>query len=229
VQTTVLLAAAGPGTRLGATRPKAFVPLQGVPLFIHCLRSLLAAPCISDAIVVIPSGEEAGAEKWLEKHGPWRCPVRLVRGGAERQDSVRKGLEKVDTDLVAVHDAARPFIDAAVVEAAVMAAAEHGACVVATPATDTLKRVAPDGWIVTTIPRQDVWLAQTPQVFHTEILREAHAAADKGNLTETDDSALVERLGYRVHVVRGNPENRKITTAEDLRWAEWLLDCRSVR
>jgi 2-C-methyl-D-erythritol 4-phosphate cytidylyltransferase len=214
---------------LGAATPKAFVLLQGVPLFIHSLRSVLAAPCISCATVVIPPAERACAEEWLEKNGPWRCLVRLVQGGAERQDSVRKGLEQADTELVAVHDAARPFIDAAVIEAAVAAAAEYGGSIVATPTTDTLKQVAPGGSIVTTIPRQDVWLAQTPQVFRTEILREAHAAATRDNLTETDDSALVERLGYPVRVVRGNPENRKITTAEDLRWAEWLLDHRSPR
>jgi 2-C-methyl-D-erythritol 4-phosphate cytidylyltransferase len=139
------------------------------------------------------------------------------------------GLERADGDLVAVHDAARPFVDADVVAAAVKAAAEHGASVVATPATDTLKQVDSDGWIVATIPRRDVWLAQTPQVFRVQLLREAHAAAAKAHLTATDDSALLERLGYRVRIVRGNPENRKITTAEDLRWAEWLLDRRSPR
>jgi 2-C-methyl-D-erythritol 4-phosphate cytidylyltransferase len=229
VQTTLILAAAGPGNRLGAAEPKAFVLLQGVPLFLHTLRSLLTAPAISDAIVVIPPAETARAEEWLAKRAPWRCPIRFIAGGAERQDSVRKGLEAADSDLVAVHDAARPFIDTHVVEAAIEAAAEHGAGIVAMPATDTLKQVDSDGWIVTTIPRQDVWLAQTPQVFRTEILREAHAAAATGGVTATDDSVLVERLGYRVRFVRGNPENRKITTAADLRWAEWFLDQRSPR
>jgi 2-C-methyl-D-erythritol 4-phosphate cytidylyltransferase len=229
VQTTVIVAAAGPGTRLGATEPKAFVGLQGVPLFIHTLRSLLAAPSISRAILVIPSAQKALAEEWMENLGPWRCPVQIVSGGAERQDSVRAGLASAETALVAVHDAARPFIDADVVEAAIVAAAEHGASIVAAAATDTTNRVDSDGWIVTTIPRQDVWLAQTPQVFLTEVLREAHAKAMQLNLTATDDSALVERLGYRVRVVPGNSENRKITTAADLRWAEWLLDQRAPR
>jgi 2-C-methyl-D-erythritol 4-phosphate cytidylyltransferase len=205
------------------------VTLQEVPLFIHSLRSLLAAPAVSGTIVVVPPAEQARAEEWLERLGPWRCRVRLAPGGAERQDSVRSGLDEVETGLVAVHDAARPFIDAEVIQAAVRIAAEHGAAIVATPATDSLKQVDPDGSIVTTIPRQDVWLAQTPQVFRTEILRDAHAAAAKVNLSATDDSALVERLGFRVRVVRGNPENRKITTAEDLRWAEWFLHQRSPR
>jgi 2-C-methyl-D-erythritol 4-phosphate cytidylyltransferase len=229
VQTTVVLAAAGPGTRLGATEPKAFVLLHEVPLFIHTLRSLFDAPAVCGAIVVIPPAEMARAEDWLRKFGPWDHPVGVVAGGAERQDSVRNGLEKVDTDLVAVHDAARPFVDANVVQAAITAAAEYGASIVAVPATDTLKQVDPADSIVTTIPRADVWFAQTPQVFRTEILREAHTAAANGHLSATDDSALVERLGFRVRVVRGNPENRKITTAEDLRWAEWLLAQRSPR
>lgn len=229
MQTSVILAAAGPGTRLRATEPKAFVPLHGIPLFVHSLRSLLAAPSISRAILVIPPGEQARAAQWLDTLGPWRCPVTLVPGGAERQDSVQKGLQQTDTDFVAVHDAARPFIDPDVIEGAIREAEEHGACIVAVPATDTLKQVASDGCIVTTIPRQDIWLAQTPQVFRTEILREAHAAAEKANLQATDDSSLVERLGHRVRFVRGSPENRKITTAEDLRWAEWLLNQRSLR
>jgi 2-C-methyl-D-erythritol 4-phosphate cytidylyltransferase len=229
VQTTVIVAAAGPGTRLGAAEPKAFVGLQGAPLFIHTLRSLLAAPSISGAILVIPSAQKARAAEWIESLGPWRCPVQIVPGGVERQDSVRAGLAAADTDLIAVHDAARPFIDADVVEAAIDAAAEHGASIVAAAATDTTKRVDSDGWIVTTIPRQDVWLAQTPQIFLADVLREAHANAMQLNLTATDDSALVERLGYRVRVVPGNPENRKITTAADLRWAEWMIDQRSPR
>lgn len=203
--------------------------LRGVPLFIHSLRSLLAAPAVSGAVVVVPSSEVGRGEEWLEKLGPWRCPVRLAAGGEERQDSVLRGLQEARGDFIAVHDAARPFIDADVVQAAVKAAIEHGASIVATPATDTLKRVDPDGWIVTTIPREDVWLAQTPQVFRAELLRDAHSAALRSNLRLTDESALVERLGFRVHVVRGNPENRKITTAEDLRWAEWTLDQRSPR
>lgn len=229
VQTTVVLAAAGPGTRLGAPEPKAFVLLRDVPLFIHTLRALLRSPAVSSVVVAVPAGERVRAERWLDKLGPWHCPVRLVPGGTERQDSVRNGLESADTELVAVHDAARPFIDADVIQAAVTAAAEHGASIVATPATDTLKRVDSNGRIVATIPRDDVWLAQTPQVFRAEILREAHAAASRANLSLTDDAALVERLGLPVRVVRGNPENRKITTAADLRWADWLLGQRSPR
>jgi 2-C-methyl-D-erythritol 4-phosphate cytidylyltransferase len=217
-----ILVAAGPGSRLGARVPKAFVPLGTVPLFIHSLRALVRAPSIGSVVVVVPDTHVDEANRLAAACGPWSCPVASVAGGAERQDSVRHGLAAIgNPDVVAVHDAARPFVAAEVVEAAVAAAATHGAAVVATPATDTVKQVHPDGWIEATPARQHLWLAQTPQVFRTELLRRAHAAAPAGDAT--DDAMLVERLGVRVYVVRGNAENRKITTAEDLRWAEWLL------
>lgn len=162
------------------------------------------------------------AQTAVQHHGPWRAHVSVVAGGAARQDSVRHGLKAIgDADVVAIHDAARPFVSAEVVEAAVAAAIRHGAAVVAAPATDTVKQVHPDGWIEATPPRQQMWLAQTPQVFRLDLIRRAHTARPAS--VATDDAVLVEQLGARVYVVPGNPENRKITTREDLRWAEWML------
>ncbi len=221
MQTTAILVAAGPGTRLGAGEPKAFVALNGTPLLVHSLRALLAAPAISAAVVVVPPAERHRAAALLEHHGPWRITVALVDGGAERQDSVRAGLQAApDADLVVIHDAARPFIATAVIERAIAAATAHGAAVVAVPSTDTVKRVSADGWVEDTLPRERIWLAQTPQVFRAAVIRAAHAASSG---PATDDAVLVERLGRRVHVVPGEPSNRKITTPEDLRWAEWWL------
>jgi 2-C-methyl-D-erythritol 4-phosphate cytidylyltransferase len=219
---TALIVAAGPGSRLGAGQPKAFVELAGAPLLVHALRALTAAPAVSAAVVAAPPERVAEAEALLARHAPWRCPVTVVAGGAARQDSVRNGLAAAgDAELIAIHDAARPFVARAVVEAAIAAAAEHGAAIVAVPATDTVKQVHPDGWITATPPRAGLWLAQTPQVFRAALIRRAHAAA--GGAEVTDDAMLVERLGERVYVVRGNPENRKITTPDDLRWAAWWL------
>lgn len=221
VSTVAILVAAGPGTRLGAAVPKAFVPLAGEPLVARSLRAMLASPAISRSVVVVPADLVDDATRLLAAARDAR-PLAVIAGGAERQDSVRNGLDAAgDADLVAIHDAARPFVDVATVEATVDAARRHGAAIAAVPATDTIKQVHPDGWIESTPPRTRLWLAQTPQVFRLVLLREAHArAADSG---ATDDALLVEALGTRVHVVRGNAENRKITTPDDLRWAEWWL------
>lgn len=219
-----LVVGAGPGSRLGHDQPKAFVELAGAPLLIHSLRAMLAAPAVTRAVVVIPQGTEVLARQLLDRHGPWRCPLEIVPGGAERQDSVRHGLAAAgDTDLIAIHDAARPLVAPAVVAAAIESAALHGAAIVATPATDTMKQVDADARIEHTPARERLWHAQTPQVFRTALIRAAHAQAPSGAAPATDDAALVERLGAPVYVVPGNAENRKITTAADLRWAEWVL------
>jgi 2-C-methyl-D-erythritol 4-phosphate cytidylyltransferase len=221
--TAAIIVAAGPGHRLGAGLPKGLVEVGGVPLLVRALRALLAAPSITAAIVVGPPGDLERVRSLVDASGPWRCPVTVVAGGAERQESVRNGLAAVAAAaLVAIHDAARPFVSAAVVEAAIEGAARHGAAIVGTPATDTIKQVHDDGWIEATPPRQRMWLAQTPQVFRTDLIRAAHARGASG-AGATDDAMLVEQLGTRVYVVAGNPENRKITTSDDLRWAEWLL------
>jgi 2-C-methyl-D-erythritol 4-phosphate cytidylyltransferase len=218
-----IIVAAGPGTRLEAGVPKAFVELAGIPLVVHSLRGLLSARSIESAVVVVAPHSVADARRVLERHGPWRCSVIVTAGGAERPDSVRRGLDVAGAaELIAIHDAARPFVSADAVEAAVAAAARYGAAIVGAPATDTVKQVHPDGWIESTPPRRQLWLAQTPQVFRAELIRAAHAQTPLPN-DVTDDAMLVERLGARVYVVPGNPENRKITTPEDLRWAEWML------
>jgi 2-C-methyl-D-erythritol 4-phosphate cytidylyltransferase len=219
---TAIIVAAGPGSRLGAGVPKAFVALAGVPLVIRSLRAMLAAPSVGAAVVVVPPGSEERTAALLKAHGPWRHPITIVAGGAERQDSVRHGLAAApNAELVAIHDAARPFVHAESVEAAIDSAVRHGAATVAVPATDTVKQVSDDGRVEHTPPRTRMWLAQTPQVFRAAVIRRAHAEAAGG--AATDDAMLVERLGLPVYVVAANPENRKITTADDLRWAEWLL------
>ncbi len=223
MSTAAIVVAAGPGRRLGAAQPKAFVPLRGEALFLHALRALLASPAIERAVLVVPPGAMQQAEDLLAASAPLRTVPSLVEGGRERQDSVRHGLAAAgDIELIAIHDAARPFVSRAVIEAAIAAAGQHGASIVAVPATDTVKRVHADGWIEATPSREGLWLAQTPQVFAAELIRRAHAQAASATAA-TDDAALVERLGTRVYVVPGNPENRKITTPDDLRWAEWLL------
>lgn len=223
VSVAAIVVAAGPGTRLAAGMPKAFVPLAGRPLVAHALSTLLAVPAICEAIVVVPPGMEEEARRVLTAgEGPLRA-VRVVHGGAERQQSVRRGLEAVGgAELVAIHDAARPFVSRAAIEAAIETASQHGAAIVAVRATDTVKLVDAEGRIESTPPRVRTWLAQTPQVFRLDLIRAAHAQAGD-DASATDDAMLVERLGHRVRVVAGEAANRKITTPDDLQWAEWYL------
>lgn len=222
--TAAILVAAGPGTRLRASQAKAFVPLAGLPLFIYSLRALQACDAISHVVVVVPSARKAEAEDVSRSGGPWRFELSFAQGGRERQDSVRAGLAQVgNADLIAIHDAARPFLSPRLINEVVTAAAKHGAALPAVAPTDTVKLRDDQGFVGSTVPRQRVWLAQTPQIFRADWIRHAHEEARTTGAEATDDAMLVEQLGLRVHLVPGDPTNRKITTPDDLEWAEWWL------
>jgi len=222
--TAALALAAGRGSRLGADRPKAFVHLAGIPLVVRSVRALAAAQGIDWIQPVIPA----------EDPGLWREAAQVleglegllaaVPGGAERQDSVRAGLDALpaDVDLVAVHDAARALVRPEDVARVVAVARAEGAALLAAPARDTIKRVR-DGRVLETPPRETCWVAQTPQVFRRELLAEALAKAAAEGFVGTDDAQLVERLGVPVYVVEGDPRNLKITGPEDLVAAEARL------
>lgn len=219
-----LVLAAGRGERLGAPLPKAFVPLAGVPLLLHTLGALALVPEIDLLVPVVAAADRAR----YEALGPLlaRIPklVPAVTGGAERQDSMRAGLAALSPDvtLVAVHDAARPFVRPRDVTRVLAAAREVGAALLAVPVTDTIKRVR-QGRVIETPDRSECWAAQTPQAFRTELLREALAKASAAGARFTDDVQLVERLGRPVAVVEGDPGNVKITGPGDLALAEaWL-------
>jgi len=231
MKVAAIVVAAGQGSRMGAGLSKVFLPLAGVPMLVLTLRALLAAEQIAEVVVVVARDNVSGWLRLLDQWGPWRIAPKHAVGGAERQDSVAAGLAALadDTEIVAVHDGARPFVPVACVNAALAAAAAAGAAVVAVPSRDTVKLVDERGLVVETLARDRIWLAQTPQVFRADLLREAHARAAREGVTATDDAALVERLGRRVRIVPGDPANLKITTPEDLRWAEWYLRSRAPR
>ncbi len=222
---TALLLCAGKGERLGAGVDKALVPLAGRPLFAWSLEALERTPAI-DRIVVV--GPVRRLKETLAAAG--LAPRKVVgwcEGGRERQDSVARGLALVpqDASLVAVHDCARALVTPELVGRVVADAAAHGGAIAALPLADTLKRAAL-GVIETTVPRQGLWCAQTPQVFRREWIVAAHAAAGRA---ATDDAALVEALGHRVHLTPGEPHNLKITTPRDLELAEAWLTRSSAR
>jgi len=210
---------------MGTATAKVFLPLAGKPLVVYCLRTLSEVRDLASIQLVVAADQSDRASDVLEEHGPWAVPIHLAAGGAARQDSVAAGLDALDpaTDLVIVHDAARPFVARACVEACVEAAQATGAAIVALPARDTVKLANSNGTIAQTLDRNSIWLAQTPQIFRTALLREAIAQARRDGHTATDDAALVERLGVTVHIVPGDPTNQKITTPDDMRWAEWYL------
>ena len=217
----VILVAGGQGRRFGGVIPKQFVPLGGEPVLVRTARRFLGMPALTRMIVVAPVGEFSRCEHLL---APLALPLTLAPAGRERQHSVAAGLALVEPGcgIVLVHDAVRPLVPPAVIADCVAAARVVGAAVVAVPVADTVKRCA-EGRVVETVPRHDLWLAQTPQAFRAEILRRAHADAALAGLVATDDAALVERLGLPVAIVPGDARNRKITTPEDLAWAEAVL------
>jgi 2-C-methyl-D-erythritol 4-phosphate cytidylyltransferase len=227
VRAAVLVPAAGLGLRLGGGLPKALRELGDVPMLVHALRSLLAAPGVGAAIVAAPPDGVADVRGLLTRELGADAPVTVVAGGATRQESVSLALAALDGDcpVVLVHDAARPFVPVGVVEA-VVAAVESGAPAVvpALPVVDTVKEVAAEGGaehVVRTVDRASLRAVQTPQGFRRDVLAAAHAAAPGGDTT--DDAGMVERMGVAVTVVPGSEEAFKVTRPFDLLLAEALL------
>jgi|FaiFalFF_MnMetaG_3_1042247.scaffolds.fasta_scaffold14083_2 2-C-methyl-D-erythritol 4-phosphate cytidylyltransferase len=220
-----ILAAAGRGERFGAHIPKQFLPLRGIPLVIRAARCLQEAEAVAQIVAAVPPGYQELLQRWAEEYGVQKLS-RIVVGGEHRQDSVRAALETPEVqraELVLVHDAARPFATAALVERVLQAAQRHGAAVPGIPPAETIKKVAPTGEVVQTLAREWLRRIQTPQAFRREWLVAAHAHARRLGLSATDDAALVELLGFPVVVVEGEPLNLKLTTPEDWRVAEALL------
>jgi 2-C-methyl-D-erythritol 4-phosphate cytidylyltransferase / 2-C-methyl-D-erythritol 2,4-cyclodiphosphate synthase len=232
MQATAIIAAGGRGRRLGAGVPKQLLELGGRPMLEWCVDAFVACDRIRDIVVV-------GPPEWLGE--PPACVrrqgVRLVAGGDRRQDSVANGFDAVSeaSAVVLVHDAARPFVDRDMIDRAIDAAAESGAAVVAVPATDTVKwspgtaslahgssSAGPRRVVERTLERASVFLAQTPQAFRREVLRDA-VALGRAGVEGTDEAALAERAGHTVRLVEGSARNMKVTTAEDLTIAEALV------
>lgn len=222
-----IVAAAGSGRRMGAGISKVFLPLAGRPLLLHTLETLTASPCLEGVVVVVRAEDVPLCRRLVRGAGLGKVEA-VVAGGAERQDSVARGLLALGegADVVAVHDGARPLCSPALVEATVAAARRTGAALAAVPVKDTIKVVDADGRVVSTPDRRGLFAAQTPQAFRLEVLREAFAAASARGWRATDEAALVEALGRPVAVVPGEEANLKVTTPMDLALAEEILRAR---
>lgn len=220
-----VIVAAGQGSRMRSSISKQYLPLAGKPILIHTLSVFASHPEIAAITVVVPCGDEPMVREMAEQHGLGKIK-HIVSGGAERQHSVLRGLETLrdEVDLVFVHDAVRPFVTHAMISAAGVEAARHGAAVPAVPVKDTIKIVGAGGVVQTTPDRQSLWAVQTPQAFRISLLLQAYEQAGQDGFIGTDDASLVERLGHPVKVVMGDYNNIKITTPEDLEWAEHYLE-----
>ena len=228
MQVFVIVPAAGLGTRMAGPQPKQFLTLDGVPILIHSLRAFAAVERITQIIVAVRKTEVERVKGQIEEFGFGRR-VRVVEGGDSRQESVAHALDALpaeEEDIVLVHDAVRPLIDAATIERTIDAVEEHGAAIVGLPAVDTIKQVertAHGALVTSTIPREYVVLAQTPQGFQSGLLKRAFAEATADGFVGTDEASVVERAGHPVAVVHGSQVNLKITQPGDLELAEFYL------
>jgi len=215
LRVAVLIPAGGVGTRLGSRTPKQFLRLRGAAILATTLRHFTGHPAVAAVVVAAPAAHVARTRALA---GGRR--VEVVTGGATRQESVWCALQAApaDCEIVVVHDAVRPFISRALIDAVVAAAAAGGAAICALPIAETVKRVR-EGVVEATLDRAGLWAVQTPQAFRADLLREAHEKARRDGVSGTDDAMLVERLGHPVRVVPGLAGNVKITTPEDLRRA----------
>jgi 2-C-methyl-D-erythritol 4-phosphate cytidylyltransferase/2-C-methyl-D-erythritol 2,4-cyclodiphosphate synthase len=238
VHVTAIVAAGGRGERLGAAQPKQLLVIGGRSILERSVHLLVAHPAIDEVVVALPPGLAAQPPAWLTRAVK---TVRVVPGGPRRQDSVANAFAAISdaTDVVVIHDAARPFASASLVSRTIDAAVETGAALAALPARDTVKRATdvdgpadagrhadsgPKGphYVLETLPRETVHLAQTPQAFRREVLASALAFGAREAIDATDEATLAERAGHRVRLVEGETTNIKITTQEDLTMAEAL-------
>lgn len=213
-----------PAPEKGGTSRKQFMLLDGSPIFLHTIRRFVSFPSVSEIVVALRSDDVEWVRSLLSQEA-FAKPVRLVEGGDSRQMSVENALSTIspDTDLVAVHDAVRPFIEHQTLEKLFAEASENGAAIVGIVPVDTVKQVHRNK-IRATIPRERLVLAQTPQVFRLDLLRRAFEKAREDNFTGTDESSLVERLEQvEVSVVPGSDRNIKITRQSDMDLARLFL------
>lgn len=216
---SAIIAAGGRGTRLGAGIPKQLLAIDGRSPLERCVALFVAHPGVHELVVALPDEFAADPPPYLTGA---RKPIRVVPGGVRRQDSVANAFEAVSAqaDVIVIHDAARPFATESLIARTILAAAESGAAVAAMRSSDTVKRTAPPGgatvpYVLETIPRDSIYLAQTPQAFRRAVLRDALALGEAGT-DATDEASLAERAGHPVRLVEGEPTNIKITTPADL-------------
>ncbi len=213
MKVSAIIPAAGSGERFG--EEKQFKLLSGRPLFFHTLKLFLQSDYIDEIIVAVPSANVDSTHRDVLSMSAGK-PVKVVAGGTRRQDSVKNGIDVSDSDstLVCIHDAARPFVTEDLIQRSISACEFADGAVVGIPSKDTVK-FSENGLVKETLDREKIWLAQTPQCFHKNKLLQALDHAETENLTGTDESALMEAMGFSIKLVEGESNNFKITTKDD--------------
>lgn len=222
---TVVLPAAGSGKRMKADKNKLLLELFGKPIFIYTLEVFQRDPNCESIWLAVKEQEQPLIEELVEEYGITKV-AGFAAGGAERQDSVRACLEMIPAcDVVLVHDAARPFIEPAVISRLAEEAAASGAAIAGVRVKDTIKKAGSD-IITETVERENLWIIQTPQAFDYALIKKAATAAFEAGYMGTDEAMLVERLGHPVKIIESNYENVKMTTPDDLIYGKAILESR---
>lgn len=225
MKTLAIIPAGGAGRRMGSGVPKQYLPLAGVPVLVHTLQAFQSSPVIDEIYLVVPEGDIPDViNEIVARHGLTKVS-RVLVGGAERQDSVRNALLHVRDEhgIILVHDGVRPFVSGELIRRAVTAADQYGAATTGVTVKDTVKEVSPAGWVVKTVPREGLWLTQTPQAFRRLLLHAAYEKAVQDGFSGTDDASMVEKMGVPVRMIPGESDNIKLTTPEDLVLGEVIL------
>ena len=220
----VIIAAGGMGKRMKNPKGKQFIELLGKPMLLRTIENFVATAVVNDIVLVIAPEQVKAAEVLVKKEKLSKVR-KIIKGGKRRQDSVCAGLKSIDfaCDIILVHDGARPLIEENEIKAVIDGVKEFDACIVASPVKETLK-IVDESTILDTPDRSKYWAAKTPQGFKLKLLREAFALAQQQNLTVTDDAMLVEAMGHKVKIVEASCYNIKITTPEDLKVAENIIN-----
>jgi 2-C-methyl-D-erythritol 4-phosphate cytidylyltransferase len=226
-----LIVAGGQGLRMKRAERKQYLDLDGTPVLGRTLAVFDASDLIDRIVLVVPELDSSFCRDDFISGGELEKPVDIVAGGQTRQASVFNGLRAIvaeDDDLVAIHDAVRPFLKKKDLEACIRAADETGACILGLRAFDTVKKADSAGRIEATVDRDSIWLAQTPQVFRYRLIIDAHTLARQKGIAGTDDAALLEMAGHAVRILPGSRLNIKITTPEDLALAGAILKMKLI-
>lgn len=225
---SAIIPAAGRGTRMNKSINKQYITLSGKPILLRTIMAFDECKEIDEIIVVVGKNEKRLFKEKILDNYKIKTPFKVVVGGQTRQESVFNAIGNTDkrTDIIAVHDGARPLVSTAEIIKTIKGAREYGACIVGVPVKETIKRIDEDGYVKKTVNRSSLYNIRTPQTFKADILRQAHLFAIENGIVGTDDSFLVEQNGVKVKIVKGSYNNIKITTPEDLIYAQEFLSYR---
>ncbi|MCJ7508182.1 MAG: 2-C-methyl-D-erythritol 4-phosphate cytidylyltransferase [candidate division Zixibacteria bacterium] len=227
MKTVAIIVAAGKGERIKSKLPKQFLNLGKNPILAHTIEKFEKSRLVDEIVVVVPKDYLRFCSKEVIDKFELSKVKKIVGGGKERQDSVFKGLKATssNTDIVLIHDGVRPLVKTQKINKIIEVCGKEGPVIFALPVKETIKRVEKNR-VITTLDRNKIWAVQTPQAFPYQLIMHAYREADRDKFIGTDDSQLVERMGITVKVIKGDGDNIKITTMDDLKIAEYLVSLR---